>query len=232
MSSSKVEDVPEPVPEVLMLTIKECFIYKVPPLRSASGHRAEDWGLANPLCTGCLQIFQADTQLRIILFSYKDANHLTMTAENILPLGQCPIEVKHGENITTFVDAVIDSSRYYVLRLKDPKSSRTTLIGVGFREREQAFDFKNCLNEYVKFVDRMYLASKMADSLSLQDSSSSHHVQGEEGEEDLGISAKDEVSPLSPYVSISLSWYIVKSSQLMLKILKFTSSGHNFIAEN
>jgi len=47
--------------------------------------------------------------------------------------------VKAHENITTYVDAVIDSSRYYVLRIKDPKSSRTTLIGIGFRERDQAF---------------------------------------------------------------------------------------------
>ncbi len=191
--------------EILMLTIKECFVYKVPPLRSASGHRAEDWGLANPMCTGCLQIFQADTKLRIILYSYKDANHLTMTPENIVPLGQCPMEVKHGENITTYVDAVIDSSRYYVLRLKDPRSTRTTLIGIGFREREQAFDFKNSLNEYVKFVDRMYLASKMADSLSIHDdghnSSGTSGAAGSDDERDHGVNPKDEVSLLLPLFS-------------------------------
>lgn len=57
--------------DLLVLTIPEIFIYKVPPLRSASGHRAEDWGLANPLCTGALQVFQADSKLRIVLYSYK-----------------------------------------------------------------------------------------------------------------------------------------------------------------
>jgi hypothetical protein len=30
---------PTPSTEIVVLTIKECFIYKVPPLRSASGHR-------------------------------------------------------------------------------------------------------------------------------------------------------------------------------------------------
>jgi hypothetical protein len=30
---------PLPVTELVTLSIKECFIYKVPPLRSASGHR-------------------------------------------------------------------------------------------------------------------------------------------------------------------------------------------------
>ena len=35
-----------------LLTIKEVFVYRVPPLRAASGHRAEEWGLANPVFTG------------------------------------------------------------------------------------------------------------------------------------------------------------------------------------
>lgn len=39
--------------DISLLTIKEVFVYKVPPLRSASGHRAEDWNLAAPLFTGC-----------------------------------------------------------------------------------------------------------------------------------------------------------------------------------
>jgi hypothetical protein len=30
---------PFPATEIVVLTIKECFVYKVPPLRSASGHR-------------------------------------------------------------------------------------------------------------------------------------------------------------------------------------------------
>lgn len=72
------------------------------------------------------------------------------------------IEVKAGETIIQFVDAVIDSSRYYVVKIKDPKSTRTTLLGIGFREREDAFDLKNCLNDYVKFVSRMDLASQLA----------------------------------------------------------------------
>jgi hypothetical protein len=59
------------------------------------------------------------------------------------------------------VDGVIDSSRYYAVRIKDPKSNRTTNIGIGFRDREQAFDFKNCLNEYIRYVDRNNLASKL-----------------------------------------------------------------------
>jgi len=65
-------------------------------------------------------------------------------------------------DIIQFVDAVIDSSRYYVIRLKDPNSTRTTLIGIGFRDRETSFDFKNILNEYVRYIDRMAQAEKLS----------------------------------------------------------------------
>jgi hypothetical protein len=147
--------------EMLVLTIKECFVYKVPPLKSASGHRAEEWGLDNPIFTGCLQFFQADRKLRLVIYSYKDQNRLIMDAESITPFGQCPIEIKAGESITNFVDGVVDSSRYYVVRLKDPMSNRWVWIGAGFRDRETAFDFKTALNEYVKYIDRCELASKL-----------------------------------------------------------------------
>ena len=55
---------------------------------------------------------------------------------------------------------MIDSSRYYVLRLQDRASSRSVLIGIGFRERDTAFDFKNALNDYVRYIDRMSTADK------------------------------------------------------------------------
>ncbi len=145
------------------LSVNEVFVYKVPPLRTASGHRAEDWGLANPLFTGLLRIFQADTKLRIALYAFKDTSTLMETDENLVPFCECPIEVKPKGDITAFVDAVIDSSRYFVIRAKDPKSDRTTMIGVGFREREVAFDFKNALNEYVKYIDRMHMATQIAE---------------------------------------------------------------------
>ena len=42
----------EIVIEQPLLTIKEVFVYKVPPLRASSGHRAEEWGLASPVFSG------------------------------------------------------------------------------------------------------------------------------------------------------------------------------------
>ncbi len=42
----------EAIPDIAILSVKECFVYKVPPLSTASGHRAEDWQLDKPLLTG------------------------------------------------------------------------------------------------------------------------------------------------------------------------------------
>jgi hypothetical protein len=108
--------------------------------------------------------------------------------------------VKPGENILNFVDAVIDSSRYYVVRIKDPKSTRTTLIGVGFRERDDAFDLKNCLNEYVKFINRMDLASQLA-AASLTDAPIVHNGSVDEEQDADGaggeylVCSTDKVRP-------------------------------------
>ena len=43
-----------------------------------------------------------------------------------------------------------------------PKSDRTN-DWRGVQEREVAFDFKNALNEYVKYIDRMHMATQIAE---------------------------------------------------------------------
>jgi hypothetical protein len=53
-----------------------------------------------------------------------------VVANSNLTHTECFIEVKPGEDITYFLDAVIDSSRYYVLRLKDRSSDRQLLMGI------------------------------------------------------------------------------------------------------
>jgi hypothetical protein len=59
---------------------------------------------------------------------------------------------------------------YVVTIFQDPNSNRWVWIGVGFRDRETAFDFKTALNEYVKYIDRCELASKLSSGDHLDDS--------------------------------------------------------------
>jgi hypothetical protein len=110
--------------------------------------------------------------------------------------------VKPGENILNFVDAVIDSSRYYVVRIKDPNSSRTTLLGVGFRERDDAFDLKNSLNDYVKFINRMDLASHMAAAPMGEFGAHTGSAAGVEGEEAVDGAGGEYISCRGEKVSL------------------------------
>jgi hypothetical protein len=185
--------------------------------------------------TGHLKVFQTDDRLRIVVYRYRDPDS-TATGDNLIPFAECPVAVKPKEDITPYVDAVIDSSRYYVLRygwlcvcvcvcvlcslcsvflwddslsfstlpficwrrpdvaarraylcymrayiyiymlyaclyictlyacrIKDPThATRSAIIGIGFRERDTALDFKHILNEYVRYVDRMAQAEQLA----------------------------------------------------------------------
>lgn len=115
--------------------------------------------VANPVLTGLLRVLQNDVKLFVRIYSYNDPKSLAASPENLTLFGECPIEVQPKGDIIAFVDGVIDSSRYYVVRIQDRASSRTTMIGIGFRDREVAFDFKNALNEYVRYVDRMARAA-------------------------------------------------------------------------
>jgi adaptin ear-binding coat-associated protein 1/2 len=66
----------------------------------------------------------------------------------------CPVYVNHPKMGTT-VESVVDSSRYFVLRLDDGKGNRA-FVGLGFSNREEAFDFKVAMQEHEKYVIEIF----------------------------------------------------------------------------
>lgn len=48
-----------------------------------------------------------------------------------------------------------DSSRYFVLVVTDPTGTRQAFVGIGFRDRETAFDFKVALSDFGKWLERL-----------------------------------------------------------------------------
>lgn len=53
-----------------------------------------------------------------------------------------------------YVRPVTDSSRYFAVRVMDEKDGREAVLGLGFREREEAEDFSQCLINYQNAIAR------------------------------------------------------------------------------
>lgn len=152
-----------------LLRVPETFVYKVPPMATSGGFRAEDWNLANPLATCSLLVKRVDNLLYIRLF--KDTAKLDgpvgATEEHLFAQCKiCPHSMPGGTslNMDYWVDAVVDSSRYFVLRISDEKNGREAHIGIGFRERIDAINFKMSLDDYQKAMKREALFSERTQS--------------------------------------------------------------------
>lgn len=66
--------------------------------------------------------------------------------------------------LTTVVEPVVDSSRYFALRIEDPVSKRHAFIGIGFRERTEASDFNAALYEHTQYLRRTKEALEMREA--------------------------------------------------------------------
>ncbi|KJE89453.1 adaptin ear-binding coat-associated protein 2 [Capsaspora owczarzaki ATCC 30864] len=123
--------------ETTVMQKQECFVYRLPPRPSNRGFRAADWDLEHPIWSGRIKVVtQGDT----ITIKLEDKS----TGELFAP---CPVDAFPG----TAVEAVIDSSRYFVLRIVDP-SGRHAFIGLGFADRGDSFDLQVALQDHFKFL--------------------------------------------------------------------------------
>ncbi|KAF1315755.1 Adaptin earbinding coat-associated protein, partial [Globisporangium splendens] len=110
----------------VLTMINQCFAFKIPQQISTAGHRADSWP-SEPLWTGRLVVSSIHDNALIEL---KDANTDALFAA-------CPTK-KDGPPAA---QKVVDSSRYFVLRVVDQNSGRHAFIGIAFENRSDAFDF-------------------------------------------------------------------------------------------
>lgn len=59
---------------------------------------------------------------------------------------------------------MLDSSRYFVLRVVDPTSGAKAYLGMGFEERTDAFDFNVALQEFTRYIC-LYFESRVLNRL-------------------------------------------------------------------
>jgi hypothetical protein len=150
--------------EQRLLKVEELFVYRIPPMKTADGHRAELWGLAKPLMTCSLIVNRRGDTLCLNIMAERPKPNAPAGATETYSFAQSVINVdlsKPGNQLEHWVAAVVDSSRYFALRIRDPKTGREAFIGIGFRERLDATNFRMSMEDYVNSLKREMKAKQM-----------------------------------------------------------------------
>lgn len=143
--------------EQTLLKVDEIFVYRVPPMKSSGGHRAEDWNLPKPLATCSLLVMRRNDALVLNMMAEKPKEGGPKGAVEEHLFAQCNIELDlddEAKGLDHWVETVADSSRYFVIRILDLKTGREAQVGMGFRERADATNFRMSLQEYERALTR------------------------------------------------------------------------------
>ncbi|KAH9495108.1 Adaptin ear-binding coat-associated protein 1 [Bulinus truncatus] len=138
--------------ERILCVKNEVMVYKIPPRPSNRGYRADEWKLDTPDWTGRLRVVSRDKDL-IIKLEDKNSGEL---------FAQCPVDAYPG----IAIEPVMDSSRYFVLRIKDD-SGRSAFIGIGFHDRADSFDLNVSVQDHFKWLRQEAEEEKNATSLDV-----------------------------------------------------------------
>ncbi|KAM3878187.1 adaptin ear-binding coat-associated protein 2 [Diretmus argenteus] len=123
--------------ESILCVKPEVHVYQIPPRASNRGYRAADWKLDEPAWTGRMKI---TSKGKVAIIKLEDRNTGELFA-------QAPVDQYPG----CVVEAVTDSSRYFVIRIEDG-NGRHAFIGLGFADRGDSFDFNVALQDHFKWV--------------------------------------------------------------------------------
>ncbi|ESQ44222.1 hypothetical protein EUTSA_v10006125mg [Eutrema salsugineum] len=135
--------------EIALFQVPECYVYLIPPRKSAASYRADEWDVNKWAWEGALKVVSKGEECIIKLV---DKTTGELYAQAFLRDGE-----PHP------VEAVIDSSRYFVLRVEEKIAGRVrhAFIGIGFRERTEAYDFQAALHDHMKYLNKKKTAEEM-----------------------------------------------------------------------
>lgn len=125
-------------------------MYTPIPPASSYGHRADTWDVDKWFKALAVKVFSIDDDLVVRLCD--------QTTDELF--AECPLP-NDGTPLTTAVQAVVDSSRYFVLRVVDRETGNHAFLGIGFRDRNEASGFTAALDEYRQYLRRKQEAQQM-----------------------------------------------------------------------
>ncbi|OEU18236.1 hypothetical protein FRACYDRAFT_153835, partial [Fragilariopsis cylindrus CCMP1102] len=142
-----------------LMSHNECFLYKVPPLISSDGYRANDWNLANPIQENGVCGFQVERRNNDLYLLFTLDNHTKLFAVSKIEGNKANnTSNNNGTIINSSIETVLDSSRYFVTKIQQGgsvnNSNRTINLGFGFRDREIAIDLLSNVQQFQKSIER------------------------------------------------------------------------------
>ncbi|KAG9129959.1 hypothetical protein Leryth_007076 [Lithospermum erythrorhizon] len=203
MDKGKQIEEKEEAIELILFQVSECYVYMIPPRKSAASYRLmghkgtliliskEDqetlvkrFSSQRSLLVGeghqrgyCLGI---DVRYSLVRFEVEGPNPTTRADEWnvnkwawegalkfglmwISKIGELYARAFLREGEPHPVEPVIDSSRYFVLRVEENIDGRErhAFIGLGFRERPQSYDFEAALHDHMKYLNKKKTAEEM-----------------------------------------------------------------------
>eukprot|EP01136_Pigoraptor_vietnamica_P030627 Opistho-1_new@90131 len=169
--------------ESVQLVKNEVFVYKIPPRTANRGHRAENWDLSNPIWVGRVKVVAKGNDLFVKLEDKNTGELFAMTKVDAFP-GQV-------------VEQVMDSSRYFVLRIEDG-GGRHAFIGMGFGDRGDSFDFQVSLQDHFRWLTTSKEAEQQMEQLKQQGPSVDYSLkEGQTIRISLGKPKEGQAAPAS-----------------------------------
>ncbi|KAM7256419.1 hypothetical protein ACFE04_012160 [Oxalis oulophora] len=138
-SSSSLDEEDESF-EHTLLVVREVSVFKIPARTTSNGYKCGEWLQSDKIWSGRLRVVSCKDRCEIRL---EDPNSGELFAACFVPPGQRE----------SSVEPVLDSSRYFVLKIEDGRGKHA-FIGLGFAERNEAFDFNVALSDHDKYVKR------------------------------------------------------------------------------
>mmetsp|Transcript_3473 Transcript_3473/g.6904 ORF Transcript_3473/g.6904 Transcript_3473/m.6904 type:complete len:166 (-) Transcript_3473:10-507(-) len=140
-----------------MLGMFPVFMYRTKEKQPGEEYLADEWNLRKPLQECSIRV-ERRGEILLVVFTYKKEGSPPAL------FAVCKVDpVGTGESLEHWIQPVGDSSRFFAIRVTDEKGGREAVIGLGFREREEAEDFSQCITNYQNALtrERMERANEM-----------------------------------------------------------------------